>query len=323
VFQQLERKKKRQQKQESQQREAAERLRPPSKEEQERVKKIWYTGRENDVLVTQFNIKMLRGDLGRLNGSEWLNDEVANFYLELLRERAVKHAPKYPRCHVFNSHFYALLDEWGYSRVRTWTRKVRTKKHRRGDTDAPQVLTVEPPPPPPPPPQQIDIFAFDKIVIPVHLGNHWCLSVINFQRKRFEYYDSMGGRNPRCLSLLREYVKSESNDKKKVPFDLSGWCDYSPSDIPQQRNGHDCGVFMCKFAEAVMRESIEDDDSSDGDTDSDGDGDGDGETDARARIQQVSARHQRKPMHFEFSQAHMPGFRQRMVLEIVDCTPVP
>ena len=44
-------------------------------------------------------------------------------------------------------------------------------------------------------PTQIDIFALDFLIVPVHVGgSHWCLGVINFREKRLEYYDSLGVR---------------------------------------------------------------------------------------------------------------------------------
>jgi sentrin-specific protease 1 len=132
----------------------------------------------------------------------------------------------------------------------------------------------------------------DKVLIPVHLGNHWCLAVINFVDKRFEYYDSLGGENPKCLEVfvtfqyrlittssidkislyfflsidskfydffccelqrLRRYVKDEYRTKHRGEYDLSQWQDYTPLDIPHQQNGYDCGVFMCKFADYLSR----------------------------------------------------------------------
>lgn len=48
---------------------------------------------------------------------------------------------------------------------------------------------------------QTDVFAADKVLIPMHVdGNHWCLAVINLRDKRFEYYDSMFGA-PDCLQV--------------------------------------------------------------------------------------------------------------------------
>jgi sentrin-specific protease 1 len=34
--------------------------------------------------------------------------------------------------------------------------------------------------------RKIDIFAHDLILIPVHLGMHWCLAVVNFKVKKSE-----------------------------------------------------------------------------------------------------------------------------------------
>jgi len=132
-----------------------------------------------------------------------------------------KNPQDYPKCHFFNSFFYPLLQK-GYSRVAKWTKKV-------------------------------DIFSMDKVILPIHLGNHWCLAVINFQDKRFEYYDSLGGDNPQCLQLLRQYLQNEHKSKKNKDFELSDWEEYCPKSIPTQRNGYDCGLFMCRYAECVSR----------------------------------------------------------------------
>ena len=40
---------------------------------------------------------------------------------------------------------------------------------------------------------QVDIFSMDVVIFPINIGNaHWTAAAINFARKRFEYYDSMG-----------------------------------------------------------------------------------------------------------------------------------
>jgi Ulp1 family protease len=130
-------------------------------------------------------------------------------------------------------------------------------------------------------------------ILDVYLYVDWrALSVLEVANARNALFDVFA---TLLLQLLRQYICNESMDKKKQPFDLTGWIDYSPSDIPQQRNGYDCGVFMCKFAEAVMRET--------------------------AAEHEATNPHQ--PMSFHFSQAHMSMFRKRLVLEIVDCQPVP
>ena len=55
--------------------------------------------------------------------------------------------------------------------------------------------------------KKIDIFSFDLILIPVHLGMHWCLATIDLKRKGVFYYDSMGGDNEPCLHALLKYLQ--------------------------------------------------------------------------------------------------------------------
>jgi sentrin-specific protease 1 len=92
--------------------------------------------------------------------------------------------------------------------------------------------------------------------IPIHLGNHWCLSCVNFVDKTVKYYDSFGGKNPKCLNVIFDYLKEEYENKKNKTFDVSGWQLMHADDCPAQFNGYDCGVFTCINAEYLARDSI-------------------------------------------------------------------
>ncbi|XP_070565219.1 sentrin-specific protease 1-like isoform X2 [Ptychodera flava] len=174
------------------------------------------------VLSEGFRLSITRSDVHTLSGLNWLNDEVINFYMNLLMDRGQKQGNL--KVHAFNTFFYPKLTKDGYTSLRRWTRKV-------------------------------DIFEKDLVVVPVHLGMHWCLAVIDFRYKTISYYDSMGGENPKCLNALREYLRSEHLDKKKSDYDLSGWSLHCIKDIPQQMNGSDCGMFACKYAEYISRDA--------------------------------------------------------------------
>ncbi|EFA81103.1 sentrin/SUMO-specific protease [Heterostelium album PN500] len=182
----------------------------------------------NDNLLAEFNsITIYRRDIIKLKPGGWLNDEIINFYMELLKKRQEDNKNRYLNCHFFSSFFYQFLcnnnNTYSYQRVKKWTK-------------------------------DFDIFAKQKVCIPVHLGAHWCLAVINFVDKRFEYYDSLLGDNSQCLTKLRRYLEDEMNDKsKKGVINLSEFTDYTPKDIPVQQNGYDCGVFTCKFADYTAR----------------------------------------------------------------------
>ncbi|KAK2587392.1 hypothetical protein KPH14_003107 [Odynerus spinipes] len=172
----------------------------------------------DEVLVEAYGLRITRKDINTLADLNWLNDEVINFYMNLLISRGT--GDNFPKVHAMNTFFYPKLLSGGHASLKRWTRKI-------------------------------DIFAQDIVVVPVHLGIHWCMSIIDFRDKSIRYYDSMGGSNPKCLSALRQYLEEESMDKKKKSFDTSDWKLESEKDIPQQMNGSDCGVFSCMFAEYI------------------------------------------------------------------------
>lgn len=186
------------------------------------VKKVLTSGNGREVFAQGFNAEITRSDLATLRESTWLNDEVVNFYFSLIKERS-ETSKDLPKVHVFNTFFYPKIMKMGFAGVKRWTRKI-------------------------------DIFAMDLILIPVHLGMHWCLAVIDFKKKQFVYYDSLRGNNMQCLMALKGYLQDESKDKKKVDYDAEDWDMIMPKDIPEQMNGCDCGVFMCKYAEYKSRQ---------------------------------------------------------------------
>ena len=192
-----------------------------TKEMLAKVKSVFSSGNGREIFVQGFNAEITRSDLATLRDATWLNDEVVNFYFNLLKDRNEK-VKEYPKVHVFNTFFYPKIVKAGHASVKRWTRKV-------------------------------DIFAMDLILIPVHLGMHWCLATVDLKNKQIAYYDSLKGNNTQCLEAIKTYLQNESLDKKKTKFDFTGWTDVMPKDIPEQLNGCDCGVFMCKYAEYKSR----------------------------------------------------------------------
>lgn len=182
------------------------------------VKNAFIPRPPDEILVEAYGLRITRKDINTLADLNWLNDEVINFYMNLLISRGT--SDKFPKVHAMNTFFYPKLLSGGHSSLKRWTRKI-------------------------------DIFAQDIVVVPVHLGIHWCMSIIDFRDKSIRYFDSMGGTNSKCLSALRQYLEDESMDKKKKSFDTSDWKLKSEKNIPQQMNGSDCGVFSCMFAEYI------------------------------------------------------------------------
>uniref|UniRef100_A0A1B0B6J7 Ubiquitin-like protease family profile domain-containing protein n=1 Tax=Glossina palpalis gambiensis TaxID=67801 RepID=A0A1B0B6J7_9MUSC len=145
--------------------------------------------------------------------------------MNLLTDRGEKKSKSngLPTVYAMNTFFIPCLMKAGYGGVKRWTRKV-------------------------------DIFTKDILPVPVHVGGvHWCMAIIHLKNRTIKYYDSMGTPNPNVLKALEQYLKDESMDKRKQPFDTSQFLIESVPDVPRQMNGSDCGVFSCMFAEYVTR----------------------------------------------------------------------
>ncbi|XP_023594586.1 sentrin-specific protease 1 isoform X1 [Trichechus manatus latirostris] len=219
---------------------------PEITEEMEKeIKNVFRNGNQDEVLSEAFRLTITRKDIQTLNHLNWLNDEIINFYMNMLMERSKEKG--LPSVHAFNTFFFTKLKMAGYQAVKRWTKKV-------------------------------DVFSVDILLVPIHLGVHWCLAVVDFRKKNITYYDSMGGINNEACKILLQYLKQESFDKKREVFDTNGWQLFSKKsqEIPQQMNGSDCGMFACKYADCITKD---------------------------------------RPINF--TQQHMPYFRKRMVWEIL------
>ncbi|XP_078259869.1 sentrin-specific protease 2-like [Rhinoraja longicauda] len=189
----------------------------------EEVRRALDYGEPDEVVSTGFKLKITRKDISTLCNYSWLNDEVINFYMCLIMERSKE--TYFPGVYAFNTFFYLKLHTGGYQTVKQWTKGV-------------------------------DLFEKDLILVPVHLGVHWCLTVADLRKKLILHFDSMGQWNDDvCWTLLR-YLQEESRNKKGHQLDSSKWVLRSmrSHEVPQQLNGSDCGVFVCKYADYIARD---------------------------------------------------------------------
>jgi len=56
------------------------------------------------------------------------------------------------------------------------------------------------------------------------------------------------------LSQIINYLKEEYMDKKNLQLDLSKYVKEVVDSCPQQENGSDCGLFVCKVVEYLSRD---------------------------------------------------------------------
>ena len=75
------------------------------------------------TLVSAFRTDITRKDIDTLKGLNWLNDEVINFYMQMIVERSQEH-DNWPNVYAFNTFFYPKIMQQGHASVKRWTRKV-------------------------------------------------------------------------------------------------------------------------------------------------------------------------------------------------------
>ncbi|XP_060054543.1 sentrin-specific protease 2 isoform X3 [Erinaceus europaeus] len=174
-------------------------------------------GPQDEILSSAFKLRITRGDIQTLKNYHWLNDEVINFYMNLLMERNKKQG--YPTLHAFSTFFYPKLKSGGYQAVKRWTKGV-------------------------------NLFEQELILVPIHR------KVIDLRKKCLKYLDSMGQKGHRICEILLQYLQDESKTKRNIDLNLLEWTHYSmkPQEIPQQLNGSDCGMFTCKYADYISRD---------------------------------------------------------------------
>ncbi|KAM9355451.1 sentrin-specific protease 2 isoform 2-T2 [Pholidichthys leucotaenia] len=207
----------------------------------------------NLVLSAAFKLRITQRDLATLQEGSWLSDEVMNFYFSLIMERGSGEEQQL-KVYSFSTFFLPKLcgggggQPGGHAAVKRWTKNI-------------------------------DLFVFDLVLIPLHLGVHWALAVVDFKSKTVKSYDSMGQRHDDICSLLLSYLNEEHKAKKGREIDCAKWTvgSLKASEIPQQKNGSDCGVFTCKYADYIAKG---------------------------------------KPLTFK--QCHMPVFRKLMIWEILN-----
>ncbi|KAG0606046.1 hypothetical protein M758_9G109100 [Ceratodon purpureus] len=182
------------------------------------------------VLHKGSNIEVTGAVIQCFQPYSWLNDEVINVYMELLKERELRNPEKFLKCHFFNTFFYNKLfkdaQSYDYQGVRRWTTRKKLG---------------------------YSLLECDKILVPIHQDVHWCLAVIDMQRKKLLYFDSLQGRDSNVLKCLARYIVDEARERTGQNLDVSNWEHVFVDNIPRQLNGCDCGMFMLKYADFHSR----------------------------------------------------------------------
>jgi len=190
----------------------------------------------DEVVICNSYAEISRRTLSILDGREWLNDQIINFYMHMLQERdrilsreasANTDRPIRLRSWFSTTFFWAKLlenGEYNYNAVRRWTRS-----------------------------DIININTTDKVIIPINVNNnHWTLLVFYMFLKELHYYDSNNGNGSSYLQYGLRWLSDECMDKTQIVLNTAEWrCFHKEAGVPQQDNGYDCGVFVLMCARAI------------------------------------------------------------------------
>ncbi|EGV63326.1 Ulp1 protease family protein [Yamadazyma tenuis] len=184
---------------------------PLSPEQLQEVNKALRDHNSQRVVVSNYQIDITVRDIQTLRPQQWLNDNIIDYYFNLISDQNSDY-------YSWTSHFYTTLQERGYDGVRRWSKR-----------------------------RKLNLFEKKLIFIPINISStHWALSIINNQNKTIEYFDSL-----RIISgefsglyLIKSYMEGEVI-RLGASVDISEYRFLPNSQVPQQKNGFDCGVFTC------------------------------------------------------------------------------
>ena len=177
------------------------------------------TGNRKDIL-SRHNIPMSREDYRSLSGKNWLNDNILNEYIHLVKERNKQE----------NLTKVSTLDSFAFVRLENnFEDGYETIKNQTKD----------------------DLTESDIVLVPIHKDDHWTLISVVIKERKIEYYDSiLSTRNySKAPKVFRMFFNRYFEEKHKQ----AGFKVDVKKDAPVQRNGHDCGIFVCLEAEEIAR----------------------------------------------------------------------
>jgi hypothetical protein len=113
--------------------------------------------------------------------------------------------------------------------------------------------------------EKVDVMSHDLWIMPFHahsfneknkqgkwIRNHWSLVVVILKSKTIMHIDSRTDgafHNNDIIRFILSFIDSVWNRRK--PLVWSEWTFYRPTDIPDQKNSHDCGVHVCLWTHVL------------------------------------------------------------------------
>ncbi|GAB7331005.1 hypothetical protein MBLNU13_g02509t1 [Cladosporium sp. NU13] len=163
-------------------------------------------------------LRILASDRGTEN---WLDDDAVNAWFNSIVE-AKKRQTNYVKSDTNPPPFANLQTAWYDKQKKDGVASLKRWMKRAGVGGA-------------------NILKCERLFLPINMGSHWTLLIINGTHKTIEYLDSLGGDGTRFFKLARDLLQAELGNK----YDATKWKDSKRDRSSKQDNGSDCGVFTC------------------------------------------------------------------------------
>lgn len=105
------------------------------------------------------------------------------------------------------------------------------------------------------PPAGGNIFELDKVAFPINRVNiHWVGVVVYMQEQRIQFYDSLFGNGNDYIWLILRYLCDEFRTQYGKELPINAWTVVfeTPPMTPRQKNGYDCGAFVCMYLHFLL-----------------------------------------------------------------------
>lgn len=190
---------------------------------------------ENQRIATCEGFKITENDLKSLTDGSYINDTIINAVLKILH-RNILNEEQQKKVHIFDTFFVKAIQTGRADYIQRWLFNIFEKEH---------------------------------LIIPVNLGSHWFLMIVNQPNKLFDAED-----HSTCIQVMDSMgVDYDIEKKKKWYKDLLLFiqCAYvvnqhkllvrpteffpiNPIDVEIQKNSTDCGIHLLMNAEKYLIE---------------------------------------------------------------------
>ena len=176
---------------------------------------------DNFVITSNSKIQVTVHDVLCLANYTYLNDIVINYILQAHHNEADR-----PDIYLLDSLFFTSLTHHPSLAI-NWTKNI-------------------------------NIFTYNKIIIPICQSQHWILIVVSLPDRKIELYNSLlprgllSAENNILMCRIQKFLHTEYQRlyQKPLPFPFH---QSFVQGIPQQTSSADCGLFILHFANSIMK----------------------------------------------------------------------